>query len=93
MISFDKKSWVLGSEHTEFPIQNIPFGIYSTASKSPRIGTAIGNKVLDIHQLINYLARCHCLYLGNLQRFSILFLEDIYPNGQEYYPNQNRDIL
>lgn len=51
MISFDKKSWVLGSEHTEFPIQNIPFGIYSTASKSPRIGTAIGNKVLDIHQL------------------------------------------
>jgi fumarylacetoacetase len=51
MISFDKKSWVVGSENTEFPIQNIPFGIYSTASKTPRIGTAIGNKVLDIHQL------------------------------------------
>lgn len=51
MISFNKKSWVIGSENTEFPIQNIPFGIYSTASKSPRIGTAIGNKVLDIHQL------------------------------------------
>jgi fumarylacetoacetase len=51
MISFDKKSWVEGSENTEFPIQNIPFGIYSTASKTPRIGTAIGNKVLDINQL------------------------------------------
>jgi fumarylacetoacetase len=51
MISFDKKSWVEGSENTEFPIQNIPFGIYSTATKTPRIGTAIGNKVLDIHLL------------------------------------------
>lgn len=51
MISFDKKSWVAGSENTEFPIQNIPFGIFSTAAKSPRLGTAIGNKVLDIHQL------------------------------------------
>ena len=51
MISFDKKSWVEGSENTEFPIQNIPFGIYSTTSKTPRICTAIGNKVLDIHQL------------------------------------------
>ena len=51
MISFDKKSWVAGSENTEFPIQNIPFGIFSTATKSPRLGTAIGNKVLDIHQL------------------------------------------
>jgi fumarylacetoacetase len=51
MLSFDKKSWVVGSENTEFPIQNIPFGIYSTTSKTPRIGTAIGNKVLDIHQL------------------------------------------
>jgi len=52
MINFDRKSWVEGSEKTEFPIQNLPFGIYSTNCKKKRIGVAIGDKILDLQVLV-----------------------------------------
>ena len=36
----------------EFPIQNLPYGVFSTASAtSPRVGVAIGDKVLDLAAL------------------------------------------
>lgn len=53
MIPFNIKSWVLGSEHTQFPIQNLPFGIYSTATKSKRVGVAIGDKIVDLSELVS----------------------------------------
>lgn len=53
MIDFSRKSWVTGSELTEFPIQNIPFGIYSTATKSKRVGVAIGDQILDLQTLVS----------------------------------------
>eukprot|EP00128_Syssomonas_multiformis_P010131 Colp12_sorted_trinity150504_noHs@16023 len=34
-----------------FPIQNLPYGIFSTATKSPRVGVAIGDYVLDLSEL------------------------------------------
>ncbi len=34
-----------------FPIQNIPFGIYSTPTKSARPGVAIGDKIIDLKGL------------------------------------------
>lgn len=51
MISFDRKSWVKGAENTEFPLQNLPFGVYSTSSKSKRVGAAIGNKIVDLQNI------------------------------------------
>ena len=42
------KSWVKVSENSDFPIQNLPFGIYSTNSKSKRVGVAIGDQILDL---------------------------------------------
>lgn len=48
MIDFNRKSWVDGADNSEFPLQNLPFGIYSTANKSKRIGVAISNKILDL---------------------------------------------
>lgn len=53
MIDFVRKSWVVGSEKTEFPIQNLPYGIYSTPSKSKRVGVAIGDKIIDLVQLVD----------------------------------------
>ncbi len=36
----------------DFPIQNLPYGVFSTAAlPTPRIGTAIGNYVLDLREL------------------------------------------
>lgn len=49
----DRKSWVEIPENSDFPIQNIPFGIYSTSSNEPRACVAIGNKIADLYELAN----------------------------------------
>ena len=44
-----RTSWVASSNgHSEFPIQNLPFGVFSTQGGRPRGGIAIGNAVFDI---------------------------------------------
>lgn len=45
-------SWVPGAdEHPDFPVQNLPLGIFSRGGGEPRIGTAIGDQVLDLAAL------------------------------------------
>jgi fumarylacetoacetase len=51
MISFDKKSWIASAQGSIFPIQNLPYGIFSTSQKTPRMGVAIGDKILDLYEL------------------------------------------
>lgn len=45
------KSWVEVDPNSDFPIQNLPFGVFKTATKSPRVGVAIGNKIVDLLEL------------------------------------------
>lgn len=52
MIDFNRKSWVTGADNSEFPIQNLPFGIFSTTSLSPRVGVAIGSQIIDLATLV-----------------------------------------
>ncbi len=42
------QSWVEIPANSDFPIQNLPFGIFKTGSSSPRVGVAIGAQVLDL---------------------------------------------
>ena len=42
------KSWIEVDKNSDFPIQNLPFGIFKTQSSSPRVGIAIGDHVLDL---------------------------------------------
>lgn len=42
------KSWVEVPKGSDFPIQNLPFGIFKTRYLSPVAGVAIGNHVLDL---------------------------------------------
>lgn len=42
------RSWVDVPEHTDFPIQNLPFGVFKTGHATPATGVAIGNHVLDV---------------------------------------------
>jgi fumarylacetoacetase len=42
------KTWVSIPENSDFTINNIPFGIFSTPSIQPRIGVAIGDQVIDL---------------------------------------------
>ncbi|MBW3545325.1 MAG: fumarylacetoacetate hydrolase family protein, partial [Bacteroidetes bacterium] len=45
------KSWLSIPENTDFPIQNLPFGLFRTKGKKPRAGVAIGEYILDLHVL------------------------------------------
>ena len=43
------RSWVPVPEDSEFPIQNLPYGVFSTESVTkPRVGVAIGDHILDL---------------------------------------------
>ena len=44
-----RRSWVESANgHPDFPIQNLPFGIYSKRGERPRGGVAIGDDIFDL---------------------------------------------
>src|SRR3954467_11369500 len=44
-----RRSWVPAADgHSEFPIQNLPLGIFSPPGVGPRGGVAIGEAILDL---------------------------------------------
>lgn len=45
------KSWIEVNEGSDFPIQNLPFGIISSNKKSKRVASRIGNSVIDLAAL------------------------------------------
>lgn len=50
----NRTSWVAVPENSDFPIQNLPFGIFSTEHKTARAGVAIGEQVLDLAELAQH---------------------------------------
>ncbi len=49
-------SWAAGAEgHADFPVQNLPLGIFSPAGGAPRPGTAIGDHILDLGGIVALL--------------------------------------
>tara|TARA_B110000285_G_scaffold135780_1_gene152137 strand:+ start:12291 stop:13562 length:1272 start_codon:yes stop_codon:yes gene_type:complete len=53
-------SWVTVPEHSDFPIQNLPLGVFKTDQLEARVGMRIGDSILDLKTL-------HVLgYLENL---------------------------
>lgn len=50
----DRRSWLKVPENSDFPIQNIPFGVFLTRDDIITIGTRIGDMAIDLgalHQL------------------------------------------
>jgi len=45
------KSWVDVPAGSDFPIQNLPFGIFRTESQFPHVCVAIGDKLIDLKAL------------------------------------------
>ena len=45
------RSWIEVPSDSDFPIQNLPFGIFQTADKEPRVATIIGDTVIDLAAL------------------------------------------
>ena len=68
------ESWVEVPSDSDFPIQNLPLGIFKTDSLAPRVGVRIGNSILDLKTL-------HVLgYLDNLP-FTLDLLDASTLNG------------
>ena len=42
------KSWIEVKKDSDFPIQNLPFGIFKTKEREPRMGVAIGEYIFDL---------------------------------------------
>jgi fumarylacetoacetase len=42
------RSWISVSEGSDFPIQNLPFGVFTTSGSTARVGTRIGDTVIDL---------------------------------------------
>lgn len=65
-----RKTWLETSEDSDFPIQNIPFGVFMAEDDTVSIGTRIGNKAIDLSAL-------HQLgYLSGLELPDDIFLQD-----------------
>ena len=47
------KSWIEVKQGSDFPIQNLPFGIFKAQGKSPRVASIIGDFIIDIAELNN----------------------------------------
>ncbi len=47
-----RSSWVISANgHADFPVQNLPLGVFSQDAGEPRIGVAIGDKIGDVRGL------------------------------------------
>ncbi len=45
----DRRSWVVSAnQHADFPIQNLPLGVFSPPGGAARGGVAIGDEILDV---------------------------------------------
>jgi fumarylacetoacetase len=45
------RSWVPVADDSDFPIQNLPFGVFRSTGGPGRVGVAIGDRVLDVSGL------------------------------------------
>ena len=45
-----KRSWVESANRADspFPLNNLPYGVFSTSGSDPRCGVAIGDRILDV---------------------------------------------
>ena len=44
--------WLEIPKNSDFSIYNLPFGIFSTAEKSKRVGAAIGDQIIDLAEVL-----------------------------------------
>ncbi|MGH9023244.1 MAG: fumarylacetoacetase [Acidimicrobiia bacterium] len=47
----DRRSWVRSASGGDFPLQALPYGIFSSGAGARRVGVAIGDRILDLAAL------------------------------------------
>ena len=74
------KSWITSANHADclFPLNNLPYGVFSIADSEPRCGVAIGDMILD-------LRACECqglLDLGDETLFEKPYWNSLMAQGE-----------
>jgi fumarylacetoacetase len=75
------KSWVEVPQGSDFPIQNLPFGIFKTSYSEGRVGVRIGNHVLDLSAVHNLGFLTDLPFEG--KDFSSCYLNDMMKKGKK----------
>mgnify|MGYP001263550837 CR=1 FL=1 len=76
-----RKSWIEVGKNSDFPIQNLPFGVFRTQSNpSPRVCTAIGSNVIDL-AVMNYMDLFDDLEIDH-EIFNNRYLNDLMALGK-----------
>lgn len=83
------KSWVQSANtpNCEFPIQNLPYGVFTTKDGAPRVGVAIGDSILDLSALADAgLLQCEPGVFANPR------LNDFIALGPEAWKNMRAQL-
>ncbi len=75
------KSWVdsANSADTPFPLNNLPYGVFSTADVEPRCGVAIGDMILDMYAA----EEAGLIEIGEEPVFDVPYWNDVMDLGPE----------
>ncbi len=49
-----KKSWIHLPANSDFPVENLPYGIFQYNNQAPRVGVAIGEHILDLYEIAQF---------------------------------------
>lgn len=76
-----QRSWIesANSPDTPFPLNNLPYGVFSTTGTEPRCGVAIGDCILDLTCVENALGT----FLGTAGLFDVPYWNDVMELGPE----------
>ncbi|ANQ50509.1 fumarylacetoacetase [Flammeovirga sp. MY04] len=84
----DAKSWVDVPEGSDFPIQNLPYGIFSTNDQpQKRVGVAIGHQILDLEKAAKHLS------IADKSVFSSEVLNDFMALGKEVHQSVRTELF
>lgn len=77
------KSWVASANtpDTPFPLNNLPYGVFSAGDGDPRCGVAIGDMILDIRAL----QETGLLDLGDDELFDLPFWNELMDMGPDVW--------
>lgn len=57
--------WLAVPEETDFPLENLPYGVFRAGTRTARVGVAIGEQVLDLAAVLGD----RCFHEGSLNAF------------------------
>lgn len=95
------KSWIPVEAGSDFPIQNLPFGIFQYDGRSPRVGVAIGAFVVDVYalQVAGFLdgfdlteSMLQNAYLNDLMRVGKIKMRALRERISELLRDSNTDL-